>query len=89
LAIYLDQVWPDQKVRFEGAVLAIRSLRPEGSAFSYHGGRLYPKAYLLELALEQGENKIAIYYSRWKQPSRTESRSIAAYVTGIEFKELI
>ncbi|MFQ5500281.1 MAG: hypothetical protein ACE5FH_11490 [Candidatus Zixiibacteriota bacterium] len=89
VAIYMDQFSPKQRASFEGNVLVTRRLQSEGIAFSYLRRRLYPTMYLLELSLERGNNKIAIHYSRWNQPSRIERRPIAAYLTGIKFRERI
>jgi len=88
VVVYLDQFVPEHQIAFKGNVLAVSSLRPEGEAFDYLGGRLKPKIYRLEIDLQQRENKLSIHYSHWNKPSRNEPRPLAAYLTGFEFKEL-
>ena len=90
LLIYLFSTLPQQQVRFEGEAV-VKTNEFQMSALAQVAGRmhLFPRAFMLELQLEQGKNPINVVFSSALQPTQRRTLPLAAYLTRVRIKTVV
>ena len=87
MLINLLGVVPDQKLAFNGAgVTKAKRIKRDSTPLDAGGRTFYPKAFIVQMDLQSGDNMLEIAYSKWSQSTSKGALPVAAYMTSIKLK---